>query len=195
MKKLTEEDVLSLIHEDKWMMDVLRASESLSLPDWWVGGGFIRSKVWDYLHNFKRTPVPDIDLIYFDKNDFSEEEANSYSTKSEDGYQEKLNEIIPGVKWSVTNQARMHNYHKRGSYKNCEEALAEWSETATCIAVHLENDNLTLLAPYGIEDLVNLRVKPIPEYKKVFAFDPKVFKRRVKEKEWLKKWPKLKIIS
>ncbi|MBI2621508.1 MAG: nucleotidyltransferase family protein [Candidatus Levybacteria bacterium] len=177
------------------MMDVLRAVEKLNLPDWWIGAGFVRSKVWDYSHKYKkRTPLPDVDLIYFDPNDFSEKEANSFSTKAENRFQKILNkqkELC--VKWSVTNQARMHLYHHRLPYKNSQEALSEWAETATCIGVRLKNGKLELAAPHGIGDLVNLKVRRIPNYKNKYRFDPMVFERRVKEKRWLEKWPRLKI--
>ena len=194
MKKLNEKGIVKIIEDDPWMIRVLKAAESLNLPDWWIGGGFIRSKVWDHLHGFeKRTDLPDVDIIYFDKNDFSRSEANKFSTRAEDKYQEKLNNLIPEVKWSVTNQARMHNYHKRKPYKNSGEALSEWSETATCVAVQIRDGKLTFLAPYGIKDLVDLNVRPIPEYKRIFAFDPGVFERRLNEKKWKEKWPKLRI--
>lgn len=196
MKKLTEDDIIEIIKKDKWMMDVLKAAESLNLPDWWTGGGFIRSKIWDYLHEYEiRTELPDVDFIYFDSSDFSEKEANEFSTKSEDKYQEKLKRLIPDVKWSVTNQARMHLFHKTGPYKNSTEALTDWAETATCIGVRLEKEKLVLLAPHGIEDLVNLIARPNPLYKKLYAHDPEIFQRRVKEKNWLKKWPKLRVID
>jgi len=196
MKKLNEKGIINLIENDPWMIRVLKAAESLNLPDWWIGGGFIRSKVWDYLHDFEtRTKLPDVDLIYFNSFDFSDREANEFSTKSEDKYQKKLNKLFPGIKWSVTNQARMHHYHKRDPYKSSEEALSEWSETATCVAIRLRDGKLTFLAPHGITDLVNLNVRPIPDYKRIFAFDPLVFSRRVKEKNWEKKWPKLRIAS
>jgi len=70
MKKLhTESDLLTLIESDTWMMDILSCVEQLQLPDCWVCAGFIRSKVWDYLHDFnERTPLGDIDVIYFDNN-------------------------------------------------------------------------------------------------------------------------------
>lgn len=62
-----EKDIIQLIKEDEWMMDILRAVKSLHLPDWWVCAGFVRSKIWDVLHGFKeRTPISDIDVIYFD---------------------------------------------------------------------------------------------------------------------------------
>lgn len=194
MKKLTEKGIIKIIEDDPWMMDILKAAESLNLPDWWIGGGFIRSKVWDYLHNYtKRTPLPDIDLIYFDKSDFSSKEANSYSIKAEDKYQEKLNFLIPDVKWSVTNQARMHYYHKRKAYKNSEEALSEWVETATGVAIKLKNNKLFFIAPHGIGDLIDLVIRPIPNYSKIFEHIPHEFDRRLKEKKWLEKWPKLRI--
>lgn len=196
MRRLTEKDIVELIEKDEWMMEVLRSAESLNLPDWWIGAGFVRSKVWDHLSNYKkRTPLPDIDIIYFDKSDFSSKEANSYSTKSEDKYQEKLSRLIPDVKWSVTNQARMHTYHNRTPYKNSEEALSEWPETATCIGVRLKKGKLRIIAPYGINDLVNFTVKPIPKYSEIFKFIPNEYKNRLKKKKWLEKWPKLTILT
>lgn len=194
MKQLkTERDIIDLIREDEWMMDILRVAEKLNLPDWWIGAGFIRSKVWDYLHGYKkRTPLPDVDLIYFDKDDFAGEDEN-FSTKAEDKYQEEISKFNDNVKWSVTNQARMHLAHRREPYKNSEEGLSEWSETATCVGVRLENGKLKLIAPYGVSDLVNLIVRPIPAYETKFGYDPDVFKTRIRDKEWLKKWPKLKV--
>lgn len=192
---MTEQDIIDLIKKDKWMMDILRASESLHLPDWWIGAGFIRSKVWDFVSGYKkRTPLPDVDLIYFDKSDFSEDKAGNFSTKAEDEYQEQLKSLNSSVKWSVTNQARMHLFHKTKPYKNSEEGLSEWSETATCIGVSLNKEKLKLIAPHGIEDLVNLIVRPIPKYAEKYRHNPNIFESRLKEKKWLQKWPKLKFV-
>ncbi len=193
---MTEKDIINLIKKDKWMMDVLKTAESLDLPDWWIGAGFIRDKVWDFLSGHKeRTPLNDVDIIYFDKNDFHSSEADSYSTKIEEEYQEKLNKIMPEIDWSVTNQARMHLFHHTAPYNNSKESLSEWSETATCIGVRIEKDNLIILAPHGIRDLVSLIVRPNPAYKKLYSHDPGIFERRVKEKRWKEKWPKLKILT
>lgn len=193
---LTEKDILDLIKKDKWMMEVLRAAESLHLPDWWIGAGFVRSKVWDYLHGYEiRTPLPDVDLIYFDPSDFTKAEAGEYSTKAEDKYQEILNkhkELC--VKWSVTNQARMHIYHHRKPYINSEEALSEWAETATCIGVCLKKGELRMIALHGMNDLANLILRPIPGYKSKYKFEPNMFNKRISEKNWFSRWPKLRTI-
>jgi len=191
---MTKKDVIKLIKQDQWMMDILSAVEKLGLPDWWIGAGFVRSKVWDYLHGYKRrTPLPDVDVIYFDPDDFSQEEETSFSVKSEDHYQEQLQKIMPSIGWSVTNQARMHHVHNRNPYTSSEEALSEWCETATCIGVCLKDKNVILTAPHGISDLTNLILRPIPQYSRIYKNDLQRFSERISSKNWLKKWPKLRI--
>ena len=182
---MDEEGILKVIEGDTWMMEVLRAARSVNLPDWMIGAGFVRNKIWDYLHGYERREVPtsDIDLIYYDPNNL--EEAKE---KEIDGILKwKLN-----ANWSTKNQARMHgNHNKREPYKNSFEALSEWVETPTCVAVKLEGDGkLTLLAPHGIDDLVNLIVRPTPAFKDKLE----TFWGRVNGKEWQKKWPRLKIV-
>ena len=180
---MTEKDILILIKKDKWMMDILRVVERLNLPDWWIGAGFVRGKVWDILHGYKkRTPLPDIDVVYFDKSDFS----------SETEYEKILKKQMPEVKWSVTNQARMHVFHNNKPYANSEEALSKWVETATCVGVRLNKNNKVILtAPWGIEDLVTLILRPTPGTDK----NSGSINIRIREKKWIKKWKKLKILD
>lgn len=190
---MTREGIIKIIENDAWMMDSLHVVKKLNLPDWWIGAGFVRSKVWDTLHGYKkRTPLPDIDVIYLDKNDFSVEEASQETTKQEIKYEKLLKKLTPETNWSVTNQARMHVFHKDKPYKSSEKALAQWVETATCIGVRLDSrNNIVLATPRGIDDLVNLILRPIPDSYE----DLSIFISRVQKKEWLKKWPKLKIIT
>ena len=72
---MNESKILKIIEDDPWMMGVLKAAESMDLPDWMIGAGFVRNKVWDHLHGYQNSEVPtsDIDLIYFDPSDISEE--------------------------------------------------------------------------------------------------------------------------
>jgi len=71
----TENDIIQLVKEDEWMMDILYTTQSLHLPDWWVCAGFVRSKIWDTIHGFtERTPIPDIDVIYFEERNIEESE-------------------------------------------------------------------------------------------------------------------------
>lgn len=183
---VTETDILNLIKSDPWMMKVLKAASSLNLHDWMIGAGFVRNKVWDYLHGYTNVEVPtaDIDLIYFDASDTRED--------TEKAYDEQLTKILD-INWSVKNQARMHIKHDRElPYANTVEALSEWVETPTCVAVRLEpNGELTLFAPHGVDDLVNLVVRPTPSHRQ----DLDTFWGRVNGKHWLEKWPKLKTVT
>ncbi len=183
---MTEQDILDLIAKDEWMMGVLRTARSLHLPDWMIGAGFVRNKVWDYLHGYvnKTNTASDIDLIYFDKENVLEDTDKSLS--------EELKRKT-GMEWEVVNQAYMHHWHDRDlPYENTVTALAEWVETPTCVAVRLEdNDALTLFAPHGITDLVSLTVRPSP----AFLNNPDQFWERIKTKGWEQKWPKLKIVA
>jgi Uncharacterized protein conserved in bacteria len=91
---MTEQDIITLISDDEWMMHVLRLVRSLELPDWCVCAGFVRTKVWDYLHGLDSpTPLSDVDVVYFDPNHTSE------TTEKE--YEKILSEWDSSIPWSV----------------------------------------------------------------------------------------------
>lgn len=177
--------IVDLIKEDKWMMDVLRVVQSINLPDWWIGAGFVRNKVWDTLHNFEKKTTQggiDVDVIYFDPSDISE--------SSEQELELKLYSLKPGVPWSVKNQARMHLLNEDKPYSSSEQALSQWVETATCVGAKLDQaGQVVLTAPWGVEDVVNMVLRPNPHCRR----NPQSFILRLQKKDWLAKWPKLKV--
>jgi hypothetical protein len=181
MKQITEKDILHIIEQDAWMMDVLRTVRSLDLPDWWIEAGFVRNKIWDVLHGYTtRTPLNDVDVIYFDNQNIGK------ATEKE--FEKLLKEKKPDVPWSVKNQARMAVARNDGTYKNASDGLSRWVETATCTGVRLgQNNKLVLTAPHGIDDLVHLILRPGPAY----ATKLEKFYERIKEKHWIEQWPKL----
>ena len=178
---MTRKDILSIIANDAWMMDVLKAAKQLNLPGWWIGGGFVRNKVWDILHEFQtRTPLNDIDLIYFDP--INTEES------AEKEYEKRLKKVV-NAPWSVKNQARMQKVKHDKPYKNAVDGMSHWVETATCIGVRVDDNNiLHLAAPHEIEDLVNLVVRPVKGQEDTFE-------ERLREKNWLRQWPKLIVMQ
>lgn len=183
---MDERELLLLIERDQWMMEVLKTVKTLELPDCWVCAGFVRSKIWDTLHGFKeRTPLPDIDVIYFDPVNVSEEvERNLEST---------LAFLLPDHPWSVKNEARMHFMSSMSPYSSSIDAISKFPETCTSLAIKFNQDHkLVLAAPYGIKDAVNLEVKPTP----FFAKDEvraAIYEERISKKNWVSIWSKLKI--
>lgn len=175
-------DIPSVIEGDDFMMDALRAVRSLSISDWWIGAGFVRNKIWDILSGDTKTPPGDIDVVYFDPSDLSEETENRY--------QLHLENIFPTGKWSVTNQARMHKENGDNPYTSSLDAIAHWPETATAIAVTLNDaDRVIFQAPCGSKDLLAMIIRPTP----CFTKKEETFLKRVEKKAWNKKWPKVQI--
>ncbi|SEC41507.1 hypothetical protein SAMN04489761_2929 [Tenacibaculum sp. MAR_2009_124] len=163
------------------MIEVLRTVRALHLNDCWIGAGFVRNKIWDVKHEKLRTELNDIDVIYFDEVKSSREDDLQLENK--------LKKVTPNIKWSVKNQARMHVKNGHNKYVNCYEAISFWPETATSIAVRLTTDNeLEFMAPYGLDDLFGLIVKPTPK------FNIAIYNARIEKKKWLKKWNNLNII-
>ncbi len=180
---MNDSDILDLIRADPWMMRVLRAAGSLDLPEWMIGAGFVRNKVWDHLHGFSNAEVQtaDIDLIYFDPADVRE------STEKDCDRQLRA---ACDVNWSAKNQARMHEVTGDEPYTSAADGLAHWVETATCVAVTLQGGALRLIAPHGIGDLAQLIVRRSP----AFTGDIGVLRKRVADKRWLEKWPRLRLV-
>ncbi|MEL6256298.1 MAG: nucleotidyltransferase family protein [Bacteroidota bacterium] len=181
VEKLTE-----IIRADVWMMERLEALLEFRIEDAWIGAGFIRNRVWDVLHGFyPDKQLNDIDVIYFDSIELTPERDLEMEALLRTKY--------PKDNWSVKNQARMHLKHAHEPYKNCEEGLSHWVETPTCVAVKLWPNpaNIHILAPHGLEDLMNLKVRPNPTYGPEKA---ELYNQRVIEKKWATKWPKLDIL-
>src|SRR5699024_11059927 len=182
----SEKDILKIISEDDWMMDILTTAKSLNLPDWWVCAGFVRSKIWDILHGYcERTPIPDIDVIYFDDTNLNENE--------EKRLEEILISIHPNEPWSVKNQARMHITNNISPYSSSFDAISKFPETATALGVKFDaNDTLILAAPHGVADVLSLEVKPT-DYFKEDEERMAIYKQRIATKNWKSNWGKIKV--
>ncbi|WP_334019034.1 nucleotidyltransferase family protein [Alteromonas sp. S015] len=202
-----------IIKRDPFRVRCLRALRALDLPQGYIGAGFVRNAIWDALHE-RATPTPlnDIDVIYFSgginppQSVVSADNAlelapqpQVYSpslaaTKSEVKAQEQaiereLARMVPQANWQVKNQARMHLVHVHAPYKNCHEAISYWIERETCVAVRLlANDDLDVLAPFGLETNFSGTISINPQYPR-----PDVFSKRLASKNWLDVWPLLKV--
>nr|WP_231593158.1 nucleotidyltransferase family protein [Rossellomorea marisflavi] len=169
------------------MIEILKVTAELDLPDCWVCAGFVRNKVWNHLHDRGWEPMNDIDVVYYDTSDTDEE--------TEKKIELQLLKSVPHAPWSVKNQARMHEVNGDEPYVSTADAISKFPETATSVAVRLNDENaLQLLAPWGIKDLVNMEVRPTPHFKET-PHGYTVYEKRIQEKGWNKKWPMVKVFS
>ncbi len=183
----TDDDILALVAGNARMMGALEAVAALGLPDAWIGAGFLRGAVWDRLHGYaSRTPPGDIDAIYHD--------PGNLDPAAEAALERRLGDLMPGLPWSVRNQARMHLKNGDPPYGSSAQALACWLETPTAVAARLsEKGRLELLAPLGTRDLLGLTVRPTPharKHKQRLA----AYRARLEQKNWPAKWPRLRVI-
>jgi len=182
-------DVLRLIADDSWRMRVLETVRALELSDCWVGAGFVRAMVWDWLHGHaESTPLDDVDVIFFD--------SARIDPVVESFHEQRLAMLWPAdrpiVPWSVKNQARMHLRNGDHPYTDTSDALCHWLETPTVVAVRMDDEGeLEILAPLGVDDLLTLRIAPTPHARKR-RLD--AYRERVLAKPWVRQWPKLDLI-
>jgi uncharacterized protein len=182
----TEKDIISLIQNDEWMMRILKTAKSLNLPDWWVCAGFVRTKIWDVLHDFdEKTSLPDVDVVYFD--------PTNTSKTVEKELEGELRNQRPDIPWSVKNQARMHLINNLPPYTSSVDAISKFPETVTALGVKLDKmDQVILAAPCGIDDVINLVVNPTP-----YFFETEecmhVYQERVRKKNWESIWDKVRV--
>jgi uncharacterized protein len=180
-----EADLLEAIKQDKWMITILETAAKLELPDCCISAGFVRAKAWDVQHGYiERTPLTDVDVVYFDRENIDE------ATEKE--LENVLAKMMPGVPWSVKNQARMHHVNQMPAFRDTAHAIACYPETATSVGVKLEEGTLHLIAPYGVDDLLACRIVPTPLYVRS-APNHIIYLDRINKKNWQRLWPRVRM--
>ena len=177
--------IAAILQRDPARLDALRAVAVLDLPDCWIGAGFIRNAVWDYLHDRPpQWPDSDVDVVWFDSH--SPEAARDRAITAQ------LEASEPSLPWSVKNQARMHLRNADPPYANTAQAISHWPETAAAVAVRIRNERIDVLAPHGLGDLFALTIRA------TFAFTGAkraIVLARIAEKHWLARWPRLTVVD
>jgi hypothetical protein len=181
----SREDVAAFLLSQRHIMVLLRGVAALGIDDCWIGAGLIRNAVWDHLHGYRVEPVSgsDVDVVYCDPHDASRERDQAIETRLRDG--------CPGVPWSVHNQARMFAHNGSTVYRDTEDAIRHWPETATAIAARANGDRVEVIAPHGVDDLVGLVVRPTP----AFMDRLPVYRSRLASKNWALRWPGLRFVE
>ena len=178
-----QDQLLAFVETSPTIMSVLNSISRIS-DDLWLGGGSVRNVVWDILSN-RQSQGHDFDVIYFDALDDSE--------RREKEIEEVLRKRLPRVyKLSVKNQARMHLVNGEKPVHSLKEAIENWPERATAIAIRLDAmNNLQIIAPYGCDDVLDMIIRPTPNHE----INRESFNRRLTTKDWQATWPQVRIID
>jgi hypothetical protein len=139
-------------------------------PGAWLGGGFVRDRVWQHLHRREEDPpTTDLDVAWFGAGD---PDADADWTL-------RLSTALARP-WDVADQARF-------GASSAEDGIARWPETATAIGARFTREGLELLAPHGWDDLLGLVVAPTP------TTIPALFRARCAAKRWRQRFPRLRV--
>lgn len=182
---------IKLLHEilkkNTPLYNLLEKAAQPGLADYYVGAGCIAQTVWNYQnHNDLMYGISDFDFVYFDDKDLSLEKEIIIS-------QNVKSLVLGDFEIDVKNEARVHLWYKSHfgyeiePYASLEAAINSWPSTATAIGVRLQNGNLTVYAPFGLNDMFNQTVK---------ANKAQIIKEiyEIKTSKWSLRWPSLRII-
>ncbi len=85
---------------------------------------------------------------------------------------------------NVKNEARMYVINNIPPYSSAVDAISKFPETATALGVKLdEKENVILIAPCGIDDVINLELMPTPYFTETKE-RAVIYEERIIEKKW-----------
>lgn len=155
-----------------------------------LSAGVIRNFVWSVLHDQDYDIAQiEIDVIFYDAQD-----ELAIKEQNLEGY---LKKKFPKNEWDVVNQAFVHTWYETEDGKSIaplqsiHHALSLWPETATAVAIRLlDNDDFEVIAPLGLEDLFELKLRWNDR-----LVSHAVFLERVRYKRFLERWRQLQLID
>lgn len=167
MTDTLEARLIEIVRATPTTWKVLETARDLDLPDWMIFSGAVYQPVWNHLTGRPLDyGIKDYDLAYHDDRDTSYEAEDVVIRRVAAAFEPPLRDLV-----EVRNQARVHLWFEKKfgadePYPPLEDsaaALKRFVATAFCVGVRLEKDDaLRVWAPFGLEDLFALRLRPNP---------------------------------
>jgi uncharacterized protein len=159
------DELEAILRSSEPLMTVLETLRGLAIPDWVVFSGAVYQRVLN--HQTGRPldyGIKDYDVGYFDASDISYEAEDVVIQRVANAFQPPLRELV-----EVRNQARVHVWFE-GKFgepysplSSTAEALTRFVSPMFAVGVRLEPDGgMTLVAPFGLDDLFDLKLRPNP---------------------------------
>ena len=160
----------------------------LALPNCWMVAGAVFQTFWNRVYGYSSLHgIDDVDLIYFDPEDLSED--------TESDHHIRINRCYDGlgIAFDVKNEARVHLWYEQrfgypiSAYTSVESAIQTFPTTAGAVAVRPKGQRLEAYAPFGFDDLLNLVIRP----------NKRQITRQIyldKIARWQPKWPRVEFL-
>lgn len=159
-----EERLIGMLGASPTLMRVMEGVRALGLPDWRLVSGCIYQTAWNHLtardldHGLK-----DYDAVYFDP-DTSWEAEDVHIRRAAGAFPPPLDRMV-----EVRNQSRVHLWFEQkfgepyAALGCTDEALERFVCPAFAVGARLEPDGrITVAAPFGLDDLFAMRLRPNP---------------------------------
>lgn len=166
---------------------VLDCWTALRLPDAWIVAGALAQSIWNQEHGRPAdADIKDIDIVYFNASDLSAE--------GEAAEEVRIRNLFAGLgpRFDVKNEARVHLWYGRkfgreiAPYTSTADAIATFPTTATSVGVQPVGGGLAIEAPFGLDDLLGMVVRPNRALASRAVYEAKADR-------WRLNWPRLDI--
>ncbi|WP_297514835.1 nucleotidyltransferase family protein [uncultured Caulobacter sp.] len=167
MSQTLEDRLRAIVRATPTTWTVLETVRDLDLPDWMIFSGAVYQPVWNHLTGRDPTyGIKDYDVAYHDDRDTSYEAEDVVIRRVAAAFEPPLRDLV-----EVRNQARVHLWFARKfgadepypPLENSAAALKRFVATAFCVGIRLEkDDSISVWAPFGLEDLFAMRLRPNP---------------------------------
>ena len=179
-----------IVRADPGLMHVLTTVRALDLPDWRVFSGAVYQSVWNHLTGRPAGyGIKDYDLGYFDP-DTTWDAEDAVIRRVAAAFDPPFRDTV-----EVRNQARVHLWFEGrfgepyDALTGTDEALSRFVAPACAVGVRLEPDDaISVAAPFGLEDVFDLTIRPTPGRAAAKDWDHIVEKAKAR-------WPELTILS
>jgi hypothetical protein len=191
MTATPEQRLEAIVRGSDSLMTVLRLTRDLDLPDWLIVSGAVYQRVWNHLTG--RDPdygIKDYDLAYFDASDTSYAAEDIHIRRAATHFPPPFDQQV-----EVRNQARVHIWFQDRFGEPYEpltssaEALGRFVAPCFGVGVRLEaDDRLTIEAPFGLDDLFSMIIRPNPHRQRAKGWDKVVASARGR-------WPEITVVE
>ena len=184
----TIEQLEAALAQNRSISELLARFDEVGLPDAWLVAGAIAQTVWNLAFgNIAEFGVKDVDLVYFDAHDLSPQTEAAHERRLRDLFRH-----LP-IRLDVKNEARVHLWYAArfgypiAPYSSTEEAIASFPTTASAVGVRRRAGRFECCAPFGLDDLFGLVVRPNQRQITRAIYEAKV-------ERWRTVWPQLAFV-
>ncbi len=156
--------LVEMLQASPRLMTVLETARDLDLPDWMIFSGAVYQTAWNALTG--RDPaygIKDYDLGYFDP-DTSWDAEDVVIRRARSAFDAPLDDLV-----EVRNQARVHLWFEQrfgepyAPLIDTANALTRFVSTTYAVGARMNaGGEIEIVAPFGVEDIFALRIRPNP---------------------------------